>query len=381
MKTIPLSAWRLSVVVALFFVLTSFTIGEPANPEPVKNQRIMLALLLDTSNSMDGLIEQAKSQLWKIVNELSAAKCGDGQHPSVSIALYEYGNDGLSAETGYIRQVSPLTSDLDVISEKLFALRTNGGNEYCGHVIRTSLQQLAWSGSEADLKMIFIAGNEPFTQGSVSYRTACALAKEKDVVVNTIFCGNFDDGINTSWKSGADLTGGSYMSIEQNRQTVYIATPYDDQIATLNDKLNDTYIYYGASGSFKKNQQKVQDDNAGKYSQANKAERAVSKSSAVYDNATWDLVDATRQDPKAVAKTDAEYLPAEMKQMTPTQREAYVKEKSTERARIQGEIQKLNEKRKQYTAEHTSAADQAGSLDAALIKAVKAQAKAKKMDF
>ncbi len=229
MKTIPLSAWRLSIGVALFFVLTSFTIGEPANPEPVKNQRIMLALLLDTSNSMDGLIEQAKSQLWKIVNELSAAKCDDGQRPSISIALYEYGNDGLSAETGYIRQVSPLTSDLDVISEKLFALRTNGGNEYCGHVIRTSLQQLAWSGSEADLKMIFIAGNEPFTQGSVSYRTACALAKEKDVVVNTIFCGNFDDGINTSWKSGADLTGGSYMSIEQNRQTVYIATPYDDQ--------------------------------------------------------------------------------------------------------------------------------------------------------
>ena len=38
----------------------------------------MLALLLDTSNSMDGLIDQAKSQLWKIVNELAAAKCDDG---------------------------------------------------------------------------------------------------------------------------------------------------------------------------------------------------------------------------------------------------------------------------------------------------------------
>ncbi len=125
----------------------------------------------------------------------------------------------------------------------------------------------------------------------------------------------------------------------------------------------------------------MQDENAGRYSQANKAERAVSKSSAFYDNSTWDLVDATRQDPKAVGNTDAEYLPAEMKTMTPTQREAYIKEKSAERTRIQGEIQKLSEKRKQYTAEHTSAADQAGSLDAALIKAVKAQAKAKKMDF
>ncbi|HPH47396.1 MAG TPA: hypothetical protein PKU83_10320, partial [Chryseolinea sp.] len=77
---------------------------------------------------MDGLIDQAKSQLWKIVNELSAAKCGDGTQPNIKIALYEYGNDGLSASEGYIRQVSPLSEDLDVISEKLFSLRTNGGN-------------------------------------------------------------------------------------------------------------------------------------------------------------------------------------------------------------------------------------------------------------
>jgi len=385
MKTIPLSAWRLSVVTALFFLLTSFTIGEPSGPQvdegPVKGQRIMLALLLDTSNSMDGLIEQAKSQLWKIVNELAAAKCDDGQRPAISIALYEYGNDGLSSEKGYIRQVSALTSDLDVISEKLFALRTNGGNEYCGHVIRTSLQELAWSTSEADLKMIFIAGNEPFTQGSVSYRTACSLAKEKDVVVNTIFCGGFDEGISTSWKSGADLTGGSYMSIEQNRQTVYIATPYDDQIAALNDQLNDTYIYYGREGSSKKELQLAQDVNASRYSNSNKVERAVSKSSHAYGNSSWDLVDAAKQDPKVAATTDEKYLPAEMKSMTPAQREAYVKDKSVERARIQGEIQKLSEKRKHYTTEHSSGAAQDGSLDAALIKAVKTKAKAKNMEF
>src|SRR5690242_13523945 len=67
------------------------------DPAPEKKQSIMLALLLDTSNSMDGLIEQAKSQLWKIVNELAAAKCDDGSRPEIRIALYEYGNDGLSS--------------------------------------------------------------------------------------------------------------------------------------------------------------------------------------------------------------------------------------------------------------------------------------------
>ena len=42
--------------------------------KPVKESSIQLALLLDTSGSMDGLIDQAKSQLWKIVNELATSK-------------------------------------------------------------------------------------------------------------------------------------------------------------------------------------------------------------------------------------------------------------------------------------------------------------------
>ena len=90
-----------------------------AHTEANKDQTIMLALLLDTSNSMDGLIDQAKSQLWKIVNELAAAKTSNGSRPNITIALYEYGNDGLPALEGYIRQVSPFTQDLDVISEKI----------------------------------------------------------------------------------------------------------------------------------------------------------------------------------------------------------------------------------------------------------------------
>jgi len=108
---------------------------------PETEQSIMIALLLDTSNSMDGLIDQAKSQLWRIVNELTSAKCKDGARPSVKIALYEYGNDNLSIRNGYVRLVNPLTSDLDLISEKLFSLTTNGGSEYCGYVIRQSLRE------------------------------------------------------------------------------------------------------------------------------------------------------------------------------------------------------------------------------------------------
>jgi hypothetical protein len=343
-------------------------------------QAIMLALLLDTSNSMDGLIDQAKSQLWKIVNELSMAKCYDGRKPRIKIALYEYGNDALPSSEGYIRMVNPLTTDLDLISEKLFSLTTNGGNEFCGQVMKTSLDQLDWSKQNDDLKLIFIAGNEPFTQGPVSYIEAAGLAKEKGVIVNTIFCGDFQEGIRTGWKNGATLTGGNYMAIEQNQQTVYVITPYDPKIDALNEQLNKTYLYYGLEGKSKKEAQATQDKNAESYGQANKVERAISKSSHAYENSTWDLVDAAKNNDKVLSQAKPEQLPKEMQGMTTEERKKYVQEKSAERQRIQKEIQKLSTQRQQYIQEN-SPKDASNMLDAAMINAIKTQAKAKKLNW
>ncbi len=369
------------MTMSIFFNGPSLTKAETPKPTLEKDQTIMLALLLDTSNSMDSLIDQAKSQLWKIVNQLAGAKCSDGVRPNIKIALYEYGNDGLPSSEGYIRLVSPLTNDLDLISEKLFSLTTNGGNEYCGYVINRSLKQLDWSSSNADLKMIFIAGNEPFTQGPIPYSMACGLAKEKDVIVNTIFCGPFSEGVETSWKHGAVLANGTYMSIEQDRKTVYVASPYDAKIDALNSQLNDTYIYYGSSGARKKEAQAAQDQNAESYGQANKVERAVSKSSHAYKNSTWDLVDAVKDDSKVIEKTESESLPAEMKGMSVDERKQYVTKKADDRSKIQKEIQVLSEKRKTYIAQQAAGQGNESTLDATMIKAIKEKAKGKNLTW
>ncbi len=345
------------------------------------DQNIMLALLLDTSNSMDGLIDQAKSQLWKIVNELSAAKCDDGSRPNIKIALYEYGNDRLPSSENYIRMVSPLTDDLDEISSKLFSLTTNGGSEFCGAVIQSSLNQLDWSESQADLKMIFIAGNEPFTQGNIFYRTVCEKAKANDVVVNTIFCGDYHEGIRTSWKDGADITGGDYMSIAQDVKTIFVSTPYDDKIDKLNSQLNNTYIYYGRRGESKKAMQMTEDANAESYGQANKINRAISKSSHAYKNSSWDLVDAYKDDKSAIKKVDEQYLPEEMKIMSDDQKEEFVEEKLEERKTIQIQIQKLNKQRMAYIEQNQPEEVQENMLDKAMIKSIKEKATTKNLNF
>ena len=259
-----------------------------------KKPEIKVALLLDTSNSMDGLIDQAKAQLWKIVNELSYAKCED-ESPNLKIALYEYGNDNLNAEEGYLRQVIAFSDDLDEISKSLFSLTTNGGNEFCGKVIKTALNQLDWGESKDDLKLIFIAGNEPYSQGNVSYKDASKLAHQNDVTVNTIFCGDYNQGISSLWKDGADLTHGNYMAINHNEATVHVASPYDDKILELNEKLNKTYVAYGSAGRKKMEMQAEQDSNAMSYNKANAVSRTVSKSSRLYKNSSWDLVDAEKE--------------------------------------------------------------------------------------
>lgn len=316
-------------------------------PKTSENNKIQVALLLDTSNSMDGLIDQAKSRLWNIVNTLTTLKYS-GKTPDIEIALYEYGNDGLAQQSNYIRQVTPLTSDLDLISEKLFALKTNGGNEYCGAVIQDATKKLQWGSANNNMKLIYIAGNEAFNQGGINYKEAISDAMKNDIYVNTIFCGNSMEGINTFWKDGADYGKGKYFNIDSNLSVQYVSTPYDDQISKCNVKINNTYIGYGTKGSSKKMNQEAQDKNAQKVSSANYAERAVSKSKAVYKNESWDLVDRVKEDPKAIAKIKKEELPAELQNKSEAEVQVIVSQKAKEREIIQKEIGELGKKRQQY---------------------------------
>ena len=350
-------------------------------PAPPPQRNIKLALLLDTSGSMNGLIDQAKAQLWNVVNELASAKC-DGVNPNLQIALYQYGNDGLPASEGYIQMVTPLTGDLDEISASLFKLTTNGGSEFCGQVIQTSLNQLDWNNNTDDYKVIFIAGNEEFVQGSVAYQQVCNRAKAEGIVVNTIHCGNFQVGINQSWKNAADLTGGKYLAIDHNSKTEYIPTPYDDQISSLNDSLNVTYLAYGSTGRSKKQMMESEDMNAESYGKSNKVSRAVSKSKHVYKNDSWDLVDAAKEKDFKIAEVDETTLPKEMQQMNNLERDKYIQKQSNKRSSIQKEISVLDRKRREYITNTNLKAKRAkNQLGDVILQAVREQARAKSFDF
>lgn len=325
---------------------------------------IQVALLLDDSGSMEGLINQARSQLWELVGLLGHAT-RDGKRARVEVALYHYGDLPFLASP-----IVPLTGDLDLVSERLFTTNGGGGTEACGQVIHQALTQLAWRQDAQALRLIVIAGNEPFTQGDFPWRSAVASARAAGIAVHTIHCGPRADGVAGEWEAAARAGGGTFTCIDQDARTAIVA-PQDEELGRLNSQLNDTYMAYGAAGAVAKERQVMQDSNAA--SAGSLGSRAAAKSGSAYRNGSWDVVDAVRDGELDVKNAKPADLPAELRDRTPAEREAVVAAKAAERARIQQQIAALGAARSAWVATQQPSASTLGD---GLKAAVQAQAAA-----
>ncbi len=378
-KPAAITMFVLTALIILSFTNTKVTTPVTKNSSP----KIQVAVLLDVSGSMDGLIEQAKAQLWNMVSTMGKAKCDGGIAPRIEIALYEYGRTTNDAKAGYVKQLSAFSNDLDMLSQKLFSLTTNGGDEYCGQVIFTSLTELQWDAAPENYKVIFIAGNEDFLQGNLLYTKACDEAKKKGVIVNTIYCGDRMQGIKEHWNLNTECGNGSFTVINQNEKVDDIPTPYDSIIFTLNEKLNSTYVAYGYGGSAKLEAQASVDQLNYKPSKGAALKRAAVKSNAgVYNNSTWDMVDAAKDDEKFIDKLDKKTLPDSLKNKTTEELKVIVKEKSAQRAGIQKQIGEANTQREAFiAAEKVKRATKSNvaTLETEVEKIIKEQARRYKM--
>lgn len=350
----------------------------PHSPTPPATKKVQVAVLLDVSNSMDGLIEQAKAQLWNMVGVLGKATCNDVA-PTVELALYEYGRPTNDARSGYVKQINYFTRDLDEVSRNLFRLTTNGGDEYCGHVMYSSLTSLEWDNNPDNYKVIFIAGNEDFLQGDIPFTKACAEAKKKGVIINTIYCGDRMQGIKEHWNLGSECGVGSFTNINQNATVVDIPTPYDTILFQLNIQLNGTYIGYGKAGRANTMKQAEVDQLNYSSNKAAAAQRvSVKGKKQLYNNSTWDLVDASQDDAGIVDKVELNTLPDNLKTKSRSEIKQIVSAKSKERTAIQKEIAEVSVKREAFIAAEkarrsTKASEQ--TLESEIEKIIRQQAK------
>lgn len=330
---------------------------------------VQIALLLDTSSSMDGLINQARSHLWNMVDEMGRmTRMVEGKIRGVKIelALYEYGNDALSVNHGYIRQVLPFTGDLDKVSEALHGLFTNGGSEYVGQVIQTAVTSLQWSSDPAALRFVFVAGNENFDQGPVSAANAMKAAAQKDIHVQLVHCGAKD----ATWEAAAQLAMSDLTTIDQNHVAQHIPSPQDADILRLGNELNATYMAYGDEGAVSVARQAKADASSAKLSPKVALERAQLKSKKSYSNASWDVVDAIDTDGKFLEKAADDQLPAELRGKTLAEKQKIVADNAAKRAELKAKIGRLEAERSTFLAAERAKqrGAEAQSLETELMK-------------
>ncbi|MBA3455411.1 MAG: VWA domain-containing protein [Deltaproteobacteria bacterium] len=354
---------------------STIAISAAPAPEAVRDDvqdTVQIALILDTSSSMDGLINQARSHLWKIVDDMgkmTRVVNGKTRGVKIELALYEYGNSRISQEAGFIRQVLPLTTDLDKVSEELHGLFTSGGSEFAGQAIETAVTSLQWSSDPAAMRFVFVAGNEGFNQGTVRAETAMAAAAGKDITVQLIYCGHED----TTWEAAAKLAATDLVKIEQNHVAVHIASPQDAEILSLGNELNGTYMAYGAEGRASVERQSKADASSAKLSPKVALERAQLKGKKAYRNDNWDVVDAVENNRKFLEQAPDDKLPAALRGKSLAEKQQVVADNAAKRAELQSKIAKLEAERTRFVEQKRAKEGGAAvpSLETELMKSTK----------
>lgn len=355
-------------------------VAEPAKaaaPAAGEKPHIDIVFAIDCSGSMGAVIETAKQKVWAIVNQTAKAK----PSPVLRIGLIGYGNG-----MGPFRQFE-LTDDLDSVFKNLMTFKDEGwGSEYVGLAVDKATHDMKWADGKQTLKVIYVVGNETARQGpsEKDYAKTAPVAIAKGIIVNAIYCGDVDyQNAPPTWREMAKLADGQYMEIAQSGGAIYVATPFDDELAKLSGELNKTYCGYGSGAKDGVALQTAGDAEALKLSGGNAAERALSKSAAQYSNARWDLVDACKDPKFKLEDVKEDQLPEELKKLKPEERRAYIDKLAKQREEVQAKIKEIAAKRDAHIKVEVEkkglTSDKA--FDEAVTKSLKEQAEKKGYKF
>lgn len=275
--------------------------------------KIQVALLIDVSGSMDQLIAQAQGQLWKMANFLSQLR-KNGQAPILEMGLISFG--GVEYDQYETVQLEcPLVRNLDLLAERLFRLQASGSQEHCAVALQMALDSLQWSDQVQDLKVIIIAGNEPFDQGPLDYKEVCTVLNEKNILVNTIYCGDYQTGIQHLWKDAADLSKGIYANLHQNLSKDNMDTPYDVKIADLYRQYKNTLIPYGPDADKHHTRMNLSDNAVKKMGNIFYRDRILLQINNPSDFGFTDLVQLFEDNDDSMPNIQKEHLPSPFDQM------------------------------------------------------------------
>lgn len=351
--------------------------------QPVKSPKqqqpeIEVVFVLDTTGSMGGLINGAKQKIWSIINEL---KQGLPQ-PNLKIGLVGYRDRG----DVYVTRHSPLSEDIDAVYSDLMAFQAGGGGdtpESVNQALHESITRMSWSEDPNTLRVVFLVGDAPpqSYQDDVPYTTTCALARDKDIIINTIQCGTMGQ-TTPIWKTIAQMGHGGFAAIRQDGGMIVATTPYDDQIDTLNRKISNSVVFYGDTRMRASAQKKVETANALKgYAAAERQAYVSSSEPAAAITGRGDLLADIENDRVAIEELSQEELPEEFRNLDKKDLEKALKKQTEQRKVLQKELASLLAKRDAYLKESKEDADSKDAFDSQVKEMVRVQAAKKNIIY
>jgi Mg-chelatase subunit ChlD len=314
---------------------------KPARPE------VEVVFCLDTTGSMGGLIDAAKKKIWAISNQIAAGK----PTPHLKVGLVAFRDRG----DAYVTKVFDLTDDLDGIYGHLMSFQAQGGGDFpesVNQALHESVTKISWSKDKKTLKLIFLVGDAPPHMDypdDVKYPETCKLAASRDIIINTVQCGNHPQTMKY-WKEICRLAEGSYIQISAHGgPIVVVKTPYDADLAKINGELARSNLAYGDRR--RQAESKARADSAAGLAPAAAAERATyfGRSGGGAGGA-YDLLESVKKGTVKLKELKKDELPPAMQKMTLAEQKTFLDNLDKRRAELNQQAVELGRKRGEFIA-------------------------------
>jgi hypothetical protein len=353
----------------------------PAAESKQTKPQIEVCFVLDTTGSMGGLIEGAKQKIWSIANEMVSAK----PTPEIRLGLVAYRDRG----DEFVTKTYDLTNDIDAVYANLQKFSAGGGGdtpESVNQALHEAVTRLGWSQDRKVLKIIFLVGDSPPHMdypNDVKYPEVCQAAVKRDLIINTIQCGNNPE-TTTIWKKISDLAEGNFVAIPQSGGMVAIATPMDAELADLNRKVGGTLVAYGSASSRATFESRAVTAAAAPAAVAADRSAFMMRAGGGRTYSGEDLVDALAAGTVKLESVKKQDLPEKLQTLDDAALKAEIAKRQKERAELQAQITKLSKEREDYLAKERkrlAASGKADSFDDKVAETIRAQAAKKGISY
>jgi hypothetical protein len=333
---------------------------------PAKGRAVDVVFALDTTYSMDSLLDGAKKTIWSIANQVKDID----PDADLRIGLVAYRDLG----DAYVTKDLALTDDLDSVFAELSSYKADGGRDIPEDVdaaLYDAVHKMKWRSNAK--KIVFLVGDAPpATRGDVpAFSTTAGEAATAHIVINTIRCG-WDGDTERAWKQIAMIADGEFSTIQQGGGVQEIATPYDSKLAELAAEVDATTVFYGDQNARTAWEGKMAI--AAAAPAAAKADRGayIAKGQGGAAKPTEDVVGGIATGALGFDTLEADKLPAELRTKTKAELEAELAARAKKREAARKEMTEVTRARDEYIKANAKDAD---GFDVVVKKTLDAQLK------